>query len=305
VAATTSTRRHLPGTIAVTTRDPPARCRKRRRGNEPRSFIPRVLPRPVGARPLPLADHARRARSHRGVAAGPRPPHRLRQDRLPRRRALRPRGPGHRPLAERTAPRRIWFVVDRRIVVDEAFERARRGAEKLAAAKAGPLKEVADRLRALSGTERPLAVARLRGGIFKDDGWARIPSQPAIITSTVDQLGSRLLFRGYGHSLLAAPIFAGLAANDSLIILDEAHCAVPFLETLRAIQRYRGPDWAEAPIPAPFAFVVMSATPPRELAPSEVFPGRHRKQALDHPLLQRRLHSPKLAELLEVKRTAN
>ena len=210
-----------------------------------------------------------------------------------------------RPLTERTAPRRIWFVVDRRIVVDEAFERARRVAEKLAAAKAGPLKEVADRLRALSGTERPLAVARLRGGIFKDDGWASIPSQPAIITSTVDQLGSRLLFRGYGHSLLAAPIFAGLAANDSLIILDEAHCAVPFLETLRAIQRYRGPDWAEAPIPAPFAFVVMSATPPRELAPSEVFPGRHRKQALDHPLLQRRLHSPKLAELLEVKRTAN
>jgi len=69
-------------------------------------------------------------------------------------------------------------------------------------------------------------VARLRGGILRDDGWARIPSQPTIITSTVDQLGSRLLFRGYGHSLLAAPIFAGLAANDSLIILDEARCAV-------------------------------------------------------------------------------
>jgi CRISPR-associated endonuclease/helicase Cas3 len=132
----------------------------------------------------------------------------------------------HRPLAERTAPRRIWFV-DRRIVVDEAFERASKIADKLARATAGPLKEVADRLRALSGTERPLAVGRLRGGILRDDGWARIPSQPAVITSTVDQVGSRLLFRGYWHSLLAAPIFAGLAANDSLIILDEAHCVVP------------------------------------------------------------------------------
>src|SRR5581483_7437753 len=118
----------------------------------------------------------------------------------------------HRPLAERTAPRRIWFVVDRRIVVEEAVERARKIAEALATATGGPLKEVADRLRELSGTGRPLAVGRLRGGILRDDGWARIPSQPAVITSTVDQLGSRLLFRGYGHSLLTAPIFAGLAA---------------------------------------------------------------------------------------------
>jgi CRISPR-associated endonuclease/helicase Cas3 len=203
-----------------------------------------------------------------------------------------------RPLAERTAPRRIWFVVDRRIVVDEAFERAREIADKLAAAERGPLKDVAERLRRLSGTERPLAVARLRGGIFRDDGWARIPSQPAIITSTVDQLGSRLLFRGYGHSLLTAPIFAGLAANDSLILLDEAHCAVPFMQTLRAVERYRGRSWAEEPLPAPFAFVVMSATPPAGIPSEEVFPGTERARALDHPELRRRLHTAKLAELV-------
>jgi len=205
-----------------------------------------------------------------------------------------------RPLGERMAPRRIWFIVDRRIVVDEAFERAQKIADALARAADGPLKEVADRLRTLSGTDRPLAVGRLRGGILRDDGWARIPSQPAVISSTVDQLGSRLLFRGYGHSLLTAPIFAGLAANDSLILLDEAHCAVPFMQTLRAISQYRGPKWAEAPLPTPFAIVVMSATPPVDIPAEDVFPGAARAQALSHPELHRRLRTSKLAELIEV-----
>lgn len=206
----------------------------------------------------------------------------------------------HHPPAQRTAPRRIWFVVDRRIVVDEAFARATEIAGKLAAATAGPLKGVGDRLRELSGTHRPLAVGRLRGGILVDDGWARIPSQPAVITSTVDQLGSRLLFRGYGHSLSSAPIFAGLAANDSLVILDEAHCAVPFMQTLQAIEKYRGPNWAEEPIASPFTVVIMSATPPKGIAQHALFPGAQRDQALDHPQLRRRLQTSKLAELVEV-----
>ena len=204
------------------------------------------------------------------------------------------------PLATRTAPRRIWFVVDRRIVVDEAYERAQTIAERLRSANDGPLKAVADGLRDLSGTERPLAVARLRGGTFRDDGWARLPSQPAIITSTVDQLGSRLFFRGYGHSLLTAPIFAGLAANDSLILLDEAHCAVPFLQTLRAIETYRGAGWADCPLLTPFAFVALSATPPRNVSDDAIFPGAMREQALDHPVLRERLQVSKRAALIEV-----
>jgi CRISPR-associated endonuclease/helicase Cas3 len=207
--------------------------------------------------------------------------------------------------SERTAPRRIWFVVDRRIVVDEAFERAKAIAEKLRKATDGPLAEIAHRLLRVSGTERPLAVARLRGGILLDDGWARLPSQPAVITSTVDQLGSRILFRGYGHSHLAAPIFAGLAANDSLVLLDEAHCSVPFLQTLEAVETYRGPQWAEAPVASPFAFAVLSATPPAEIPASAIFPGTERDQALDHPVLDRRLRASKRAELVELKGKKN
>ena len=163
-----------------------------------------------------------------------------------------------------TAPRRIFFVVDRRVIVDEAFERACKLAKKLRAAEASILQDVADRLRQLAGGEQPLACYQLRGGMYRSDAWAKSPLQPTIIASTVDQLGSRLLFRAYGRSFKAWPIQAGLAGNDSLILLDEAHCAQPFLETLNAVKKYRG--WAETPLPSPFHVVVMSATPPEGLA---------------------------------------
>src|SRR5439155_19947183 len=187
-------------------------------------------------------------------------------------------------------PRRIWFVVDRRIVVDEAFERARRIVSKLADAVDGPAREVADRLRGLSGTSLPLGVARLRGGAWTSSDWARCPSQPTIICSTVDQLGSALLFRAYGHSDETASIYAGLAAHDSLIILDEAHCAVPFMQTLEAVARYRTEPWGERPLKTPFRYCVMSATPPEVIQDSEMFPRlSEREAALDHPLLRKRL----------------
>jgi len=208
----------------------------------------------------------------------------------------------------RKSARRIWFVVDRRIVVDEAFERAEKIAKALENPSSPSIRSVAERLldlRGLPRRERPLAVGRLRGGVLRDDRWARIPSQAAIITSTVDQLGSRLLFRGYGHSALAAPIFAGLAGNDSLILLDEAHCAVPFLQTLRAVQMLRGPKWSEVANGTPFHAAVLSATPPGEDdgEVTDVFPApdEERTKALDHEVLQARLTASKRAVLEKVK----
>jgi CRISPR-associated endonuclease/helicase Cas3 len=202
---------------------------------------------------------------------------------------------------QKRMPRRIWFVVDRRIVVDEAFERAKKIAAKLARAREGPLKDIADLLRNASGTDRPLAVGRLRGGTWRDDGWARLPSQPAIICSTVDQVGSALLFRAYGHGDRTASIWAGLAANDSLILLDEAHCAVPFMQTLRALATFRRPPWSPQLFETPFYFTIMSATPPSS-ATDSVFPKLdERTRALDHPLLKQRFTVRKSTILQKVK----
>jgi CRISPR-associated endonuclease/helicase Cas3 len=202
--------------------------------------------------------------------------------------------------SDKRMPRRIWLVVDRRIVVDEAFTRARTIAERLANADGGALREVAEILRDFGGCKRPLRVARLRGGTLRDDSWAWLPSQPSIICSTVDQVGSALLFRAYGHSDETASIFAGLSAHDSLIILDEAHCAVPFMQTLSAVARFRSAPWAEQPLDTPFRYCIMSATPPSVVAPEAVFPGEsQRAAALDHPLLEQRITARKLATLVK------
>lgn len=169
------------------------------------------------------------------------------------------------------AARRMFFVVDRRVIVDEAFERATELAGKLAQANEGILKEVADALRQLArgrsegwGRERPLLTFQLRGGMYRSEAWAQSPLQPIVVASTVDQVGSRLLFRAYGRGPGMWPVYAGLVANDSLIFLDEAHCARPFLETLHAVAGYR--KVAQQPVPVPFFPVVLSATPPQGLA---------------------------------------
>ncbi|PWC35926.1 type I-U CRISPR-associated helicase/endonuclease Cas3 [Azospirillum sp. TSO35-2] len=161
---------------------------------------------------------------------------------------------------DRRAPVRIAFVVDRRLIVDEAFERAERIAAALErAAGDGPLARMAARLRWLGCGGRPLEVARLRGGIPREDDWARTPAQPTVLCSTVDQVGSRLLFRGYGVSDGMKPVHAGLLGSDCLLLLDEAHLAAPFTQTLDRVGRLgRAAQDGE---PRRWQVVGLSATP--------------------------------------------
>ena len=79
------------------------------------------------------------------------------------------------PMTERTQGRRIFFIVNRRVIVDEAYDRARKLCKKMRDAAPG---SVVGRVRAalhkLSGESHspPLAHAQLRGGIYRERSWA-------------------------------------------------------------------------------------------------------------------------------------
>ncbi len=201
---------------------------------------------------------------------------------------------------QRWCPRRIAMVVDRRVVVDQVAERGRKLLRALVAVDAQPVvREVADRLRALSKeAEEPLGVFTLRGGMPKDDGWARTPDQPLILASTVDQLGSRLLIQGYGVSKGMKPVHAGLLGNDVLLMLDEVHLSQPFAETLDALGRLRAKFVKASPLSPRFHHAFLSATP----GISSVKPfGLLDDEKSRGSRLGPRLHVPKLARLREVE----
>jgi CRISPR-associated endonuclease/helicase Cas3 len=204
------------------------------------------------------------------------------------------------PMAERTQGRRIFFIVNRRVIVDEAYERAGRLCKRLReAAPESVTGRVAAALRKLSGEVEaaPLTRAQLRGGIYRDRSWAGSLLQPMIICSTVDQAGSRLLFRGYGVSPQARPIHAALVAQDSLLIIDEAHISRPFIQTLEWVKRYRlhRPAGCET-VQLPFQPIQMTATPPSDTRDDQkitLTPKDH-----EHPVLKPRLRAAKPARLI-------
>lgn len=144
-----------------------------------------------------------------------------------------------RTPAERSAPTRIWWVVNRRLLVDSTASQADRIAEALHACDPGNsrnrehgdnvLSAVAYRLRSLSADRDapPLEVIKLRGGVATRT--PTDPSRPTVVLCTLPMYGSRLLFRGYGSRLLA--VDAAMAGTDSLVLADEAHLA-PHLRSL-------------------------------------------------------------------------
>ncbi|MGY3056838.1 CRISPR-associated endonuclease/helicase Cas3 [Streptomyces sp. TE3672] len=148
----------------------------------------------------------------------------------------------HTTSTRRTVPLRLFFVVDRRLVVDQAHDSARTLQHALDTAHPHPgavAGRVADSLRELSATGTALECVRMRGGTDWASRWLRSPAQPAVITSTVDQYGSRLLFRGYHTSPRMRPIDAALCGTDALLAVDEAHIALPLLTTATDCAAYQ------------------------------------------------------------------
>lgn len=141
-----------------------------------------------------------------------------------------------RPAIERTLPTRVWYVVNRRLLVDAAYEHGSTLHELLHSTSAPvEVRAVAERLRSIGGFgDEPLAITRLRGGA---ELGARPPhpAQPAIVFATVPMFASTWLFRGYASSRSMRPVDAAHAGIDALVLLDEAHLARPLQSLLEPV----------------------------------------------------------------------
>lgn len=130
-------------------------------------------------------------------------------------------------------PRRLVYVVNRRTVVDQATDEVRKLCDNLG--KAGltqPLLELC-----AFDHDIPLAISTLRGQFADNGEWAADPGRPAIIVGTVDMIGSRLLFSGYGIGFKRKPLHAGFLGQDVLLVHDEAHLEPAFSKLLWKIER--------------------------------------------------------------------
>ena len=128
-------------------------------------------------------------------------------------------------------PRRLVYVVNRRTVVDQTTDEVEKLRENLAKPE---LKEFRDQL-GLS-EKRSLAISTLRGQFADNREWSVDPSRPAVICGTVDMIGSRLLFSGYGVGYKGKPLHAGFLGCDALVIHDEAHLEPAFQALLEGIE---------------------------------------------------------------------
>ena len=181
-------------------------------------------------------------------------------------------------------PRRIVYVVDRRAIVDQTADAIRVWIERI-----GALPRVARQFDACAAfpAERPVQLGVLRGGLGDDGAWRVDPARPAVVVGTVDMIGSRLLFSGYGDGRWARPMHAGLLAHDAIVVLDEAHLSPAMgglLRAIEALQRRRE-----------FRTMTLSATAAASanglgLAPAD----------FASPALRRRLHAAKTLRFVSV-----
>lgn len=114
-------------------------------------------------------------------------------------------------------PSRLIYIVDRRVIVDQATDEIQKLQDKVK-------NLMNDKLNHIN-----ISTFRGGGGLADNKSWLKYPHEPAIIIGTVDMVGSRLFFSGYGVGHKTKSFYAGLLGQDSLIVLDETHLS-PALE---------------------------------------------------------------------------
>ena len=203
---------------------------------------------------------------------------------------------------DRKIPLRLVYVVDRRVIVDQATEEAERLWEALRQAlldTSSPLNSLAQTLReaSMKGHESLIALSTLRGQKADNREWCLDPSRPAIIVGTVDMIGSRLLFSGYGKvGINHRSLQAGLLGQDTIVVIDEAHLSPVFVATLLAIKK----AVQKTPSLRPFHVMSLSATLGKQGKPFEI----DELKELQNEQARLRLNAKKQIEFLPFEQTA-
>lgn len=196
-------------------------------------------------------------------------------------------------------PRRLAYVVDRRAVVDQATQFAEDLRRNMPPGMASQL--------GLEDDASALPISTLRGGFVDNRDWLEDPAKPAIIVGTIDMIGSRLLFEGYGVSRTMRPYQAGLLGVDTLVLLDEAHLCPPFEALLRRIADRRnselGPNSGDGP--DSFYMVPLSATGRQRVGMTSESVFRLNDQDRNEPVIRQRLTARKQLEITEVDDTGS
>jgi CRISPR-associated endonuclease/helicase Cas3 len=180
-------------------------------------------------------------------------------------------------------PRRLIYVVNRRTVVDQTTEEVDRYA------KICKEHELFAEFRSKYGN---LKLSTLRGQFAENGEWCEDPTIPAVICGTVDMIGSRLLFSGYGLGRGKRPLHAGFLGQDSLLIHDEAHLEPAFQKLIELVQMQQQ---QEASVPWP-KLKVLELTATSKSEPSFQLD----EQDYQNELVQTRIDSVKKISLHEL-----
>lgn len=165
-------------------------------------------------------------------------------------------------------PRRLVYVVNRRTVVDQAtadVETWRRALNEQLS-----LANVRQALRSMCvvSTDDVLAISTLRGQRADNAAWRLDPARAAIVIGTVDMIGSRLLFAGYGCGFRSKPLHAAFLGQDVWVVHDEAHLEPAFQELLAAVRH----EQRSSGDLRPFVVTALTATPRHGTADFQLTP---------------------------------
>lgn len=149
--------------------------------------------------------------------------------------------------ARAQVPRRLIYIVNRRTVIDQATQIAvrlrelindpeRSGGDKVSKACLIGMRKALKQFAAFDSTD-VVGISTLRGELADNQEWKKDPARPAIIIGTIDMIGSKLLFSGYGDGRYGRAHHAGFVGQDTLIAYDEAHLGPAFGELLRAVEK--------------------------------------------------------------------